>query len=764
MGWVSRAWDNVTDGDNWAALRSGLVDGAAGAATSIYNGGVAVKDGAVAFGGWTKNTAAPWVGNGIAYTAAGAVAVAEEVIIAVPNASRALWNGGAAALDYVGVENDASVGYIQNPNFLGWDRVDEAHQFIDYVDENPGRAAALATQGIINGGTSIVGAMSGLIVDAGRLVVNTADVVLIDGIAVTAGNAGVGIVNLGREDDNKTDYFEREGAARYGSVFATTAGNVKWLNDHIQLKNGIALSRRGLGAVAELGLVNPVVAKIMDGGLEHAGYAFERPQMQINVDENGDRIYGPRKITDASGNEINNPAYANARLVNNPNYGYERGISYGGQALFEVPAFTLMTIGTGGTAGVALAAARTTSLGTKTMSLGARVKDIAARSSVIVDDTVRVIADDGAVLATEGVNTATIAGVNTTTSTGVNAAASTGVNTASTGLNTAASTGLNTASGTANAVNAGVNTATTASAAGAEAATISGRSAEMVHRAQLVGDALKANERAFKATQAGQELTGRAANGAAIADDIVRGNRAGTLLDGSRVTNPFVTSGARALERADAIEYLAKYAQALRNKTAHLDELKDAGVTSGRQFDNAERAVTRAQSNLTRETDRVNFLGSRQPGFVPINEAQARAATHQITERGVLDGIMESYNVGALNGFTHVGDFSRGWFNRAAEGAGAGLAFSMGYKGDKANAEAEAQGVEKLLVDGVGSTLSAPITDDFNGVQASGSGGPTTTEFNNGATAAREPLNDSVIRISLDKDAIAGIKLGHVKL
>lgn len=841
------------DGEWAETRREQQYEAVVAAGDAIVDGAVAVKDGVVAAGTWVADTAAPAVGEGLAYAVA------------------------AGPVGYVaqGVEE-----------LTGWDgtglaaRNDDVHEFYNYVGENPGRALALGTQGVVNGVTSVGGSLVGLVGDVGRIVV--------DDIAYTTiRNIGTGIVNLGMEEGNEFAYRERSSFESFGSALRWTTGTTQWLNDHTQIKDGLAL----------IGLEDSA-----------AYYAFERPEMEIVVDassivyeEDPDGIYilnengqyveapegeqgqysiasfdvirpheNPRQlfvgadgeviegihapsdnpetvIVDADGDVIDtaenprqiavgpdgepiegpnpeqiqgedgaiianpdyipvtmidnpvyegsqeianpdyiagqfidNPDYIETKVILNPNYNYERGISYGGQALFEVPAFVVGTVFTGGALGAGIGVSRTTA----TIARGATlVDDIVRVAASSADDVARVAAsgaDDVVRVAASGADDAA-----RVTAEGTAVAAQGAddgarvVATAAQGTDEGAAVASATSEGATitNAAATGaqsVDEAAALAAASGESVTISTRSAEMVHRAQLVKDALDANNRAFRATQAGEDLTTRATRGATKADEIVQGERAGTFLDGSRVTTPLVTSGARELGHADFIEYLAKYARTLRNKSDELAELTESGASASK-IARAENAVNRAEDALMRELDRVNDLAGRN-GLPRVTTDEALAATFQMTERVVEPGLVNAWNAirgsaadgfsrGAERGFTWVGDFSRGPVNMIMEGGGAGFAYAMGYYGDKANAEATSNSGQAVAVEAVVEGISeerARMNSIFSGIAAEPGSG-TTTEFNNSNNGLRTPLDSPVIQRELPSEAEAGLNAATAK-
>lgn len=828
MGWsLSRAWGELTDGDNWSAIGNGIVDGAAAVGNGIVDGGSAAIT-------WTTDTAYPWVkdtglpavGNGIAYAGAGVVA-------GVENAGAGAINLVAAGADAVGLENDI---YIDNPNLLGWDRVDAAHGFYDYVADNPGRSAALASQGVVNGVTSVSGAIVGLGTDAVRGVWNTGEIIVVDGLVNgVIINGSKGLANMGLEEDEDFEYTELQGAERYDGFFKATVGIPRFLNEHTQMQDFVGLF-----------------------GDDNAFYhAFERPQMEILVDGEGNRIYGanhaeifldqdgnvvedihvpsdnPRTIlVDADGEihdpasnpeqiavgpdgvpidganpaeilgedgemvanpdhipetmianpdyvaprEIDNPDYiegsfaanpdyiADARIVDNPDYNYERGLSYGGQALFEVPAFVAMTVFSGGAAGAVLTTART---GAGVVQKTANV----VRAAIVGpgDEVLRATAEGTETVVTASANaTTTTAGATNATAAGAGLADDTAARVVQ-GATATPTEEVIAATATEGSATV-AHTTTAAAAATTDGLTVSGRSAEMVHRSQLVKDALAANDRAFRAAAVGDDvtLTTRASNGAARADEIVRGERAGTVLDTNahrtaltRGMTSGAETGARVLQRADFIEYLAKPAQALRGKIEKLDELRAAGATEA-NIARAEQAVARAETALAKEVGRVNAVAGRN-GIDEITMAQARAATYQMTDRAALPALAEAWRVGSERGLTWVGDFTRGWFNASIEGGGAGLAFGLGYHGDQANAEAESQTVKGVAAEAAGSTFERGMQDDWVAPSDDEASNTLTAPFTNRATATHIPIEGDIIRVNMDEDAKAALTLGAAK-
>ncbi len=871
--WVSNAWDEVTDLDNYKAAGTAIVDGVVDGAVGTYNAGVAVKD-------WTVDTAYPWVadtavpavGNGIAYAGAGVVAGAENLVIAVPNASRALWNGGAAALDYMGLENDASVPYIENPNILGWDRVDEAHEFYDYVGDNPGRAAALGTQGAINAVTSVGGSIVGLGTDVVRGVWNTGEILVVDGVwnGVII-NGGKAVVNLGLDDDEDFAYTELQGAERYDGVFKATIGIPKFLNDWTQIQDAMpdhsaayyAFQRPEMEITVDASTLefsadpdgayikNPegeyVLAPEDDNGERNGEYSIssfdiirshenprqifigtdgevvegihsagDNPQTilvdadgdaidilseprQFAVGPDGERIEGPnpaeimgddgeaianpdyivptmvanpiyegsREIANpdyVEGEFVDNPDYKEVSIVNNPYYGYERGITYGAQAAVEVPLFVLMTVGTGGTVGAALASGRAVAAKGATL-VDEAVIAVKAVIATPADEAIRggaeavVAGGDEAVRVAAETTTTTANTVGSTTSAGQQVIDDAILAAEGVAKQPAAGVAAGTNTTTATATNTGANAAN-ATAAGSTGSTTT--ALESVRGANLARDAVEISEQTWKPWRPFSTQSRREAR----VDGIVNGERAGAA--GENLPGMRGLTGARAITETDFLQHIARNVTAtpesflgrlwaqtggrlpvisrpsyeLHRAQSRLDGLVARGASPER-ITRAEQAVTRATEKVEEAVERAvtqwNQIAQRNPNIASVTTEEALAATQRLRALSTGQQIIDSAAVGAHS----TGRFMSPGRGLVFEVAGGGGAFALGYYGDKANAESIIQAGQDIAGQSAASTLEQRSQTDLDELArladqiiAEEEAGSTADAFNNGSAPA----------------------------
>ena len=174
-------------------------------------------------------------------------------------AAPAVWNGGAyvIAVSPVGfvARGIEEVGGVDLPDWAGGglaDRNEKAQKWTEdmgtYIADNPGRATALATQGIVNAASSTVGFVG----DIGRAAL----------YEYTTRPLAVGIYNLGMKDDEKSNLLSDT------KFFSWTTG----LNDTLQIKHMF-----DEGSILE------------NDSLETA---FDRVQ-PIIIDENGNEVPNP---------------------------------------------------------------------------------------------------------------------------------------------------------------------------------------------------------------------------------------------------------------------------------------------------------------------------------------------------------------------------------------------------------------------------------------------------------------------------------------
>ena len=274
-------------------------------------------------GTWVVETGAPAVGEGLAWTAA-----------AIP----------ATGYAFRGIEAAT-----------GWDGLGIAEKnrqvesavagFAEYAWENPGRATELVAQGFVNGVTSTVGFVG----DGARMIVTGAGDIVVgvvyDGIIVTASDA---IQSLGSEPGDESWLNRRE------SFFSMT----KAANEAC---GGAFGWSEGLNDVTQF--------------VERIKPEFLADMREFIEDENGDMIENPdymKEIELAEGEEV--PEWA--EIIENENANYERVLLYGGQAVFEVPAFIATAALTGG-GSTAVYAARFGGKGIQTAATLRRVDMVA---------------------------------------------------------------------------------------------------------------------------------------------------------------------------------------------------------------------------------------------------------------------------------------------------------------------------------------------------------------------------------------------------
>ena len=333
------ALEVVEEGAEWVG---GTVLGEDGAKALGWEGaaekGKVVDEALTSAGDWVVNTAAPAVGNGAAWVVASSPAgYAFRGIEAATG-----WDGLGIADKNRQVE-EAVVGFGQ------------------YAWENPGRAGELVAQGFANGVTSTVGFVG----DGARMIVTGAgDLVKNVAYNYTTRHLINGIYSLGAEEGEgplleRQDFFSWTSAANEYSGGAF--GYSTWMNDNTQFVDRI----------------KPEYLADMREFIE---------------DENGDMVENPdymKEIELAEDEEV--PEWA--EIIENKNANYERVLLYGGQAVFEVPAFIATAALTGGT-GTAAYVARFGGKGIQTAATLRRV-DMVADGIQLAQKGVK-LADSGA--------------------------------------------------------------------------------------------------------------------------------------------------------------------------------------------------------------------------------------------------------------------------------------------------------------------------------------------------------------------------------
>ena len=303
---------------------------------------------------WTTETALPAVGN-----------AGEWVATNVPPAHINPIGWAARGIEALGYENDLADKHRRS--------ITGINNFGTYVANNPVRAGQLAVQGFSNGVTSTVG----FIGDGGRMIVSGAYDIgrnVVSGtadLAVAGFKHGVnGLHSLGAEDGagpvfENIDTFaisrSWNEANGNGGFFSTTKswneysggafGYSTWMNDNTQW----AADR-----------IEPEIEAYVD-------------VREFIEDANGDMIENPAynvPVEVEPGTENDLPDHIQSKIIENPNATYERVLLYGGQAVFEVPAFIGVSAFTGGT-GTAAYLARFGGKGIQTAATLRRVDMVA---------------------------------------------------------------------------------------------------------------------------------------------------------------------------------------------------------------------------------------------------------------------------------------------------------------------------------------------------------------------------------------------------
>lgn len=304
---------------------------------------------------WTSETAAPAVVNASEWV----------VVNAVPaHINPVGW--AARGVEALGFENDLADKHRRS--------IEGINNFGTYVYNNPVRAGQLAVQGFSNGVTSTVGFVG----DAGRMIVSGAYDIgrnVVSGtadLAVAGWKHGVnGVYSLGAADgagpvyENIGDTFaitkSWNNANGNGGFFSTTKswneysggafGYSTWMNDNTQW----AADR-----------IEPEIEAYVD-------------VREFIEDANGDMIENPAynvPVDVEPGKEDELPDHIRLKLIVNPDANYERVLLYGGQAVFEIPAFIGVTALTAGT-GTAAYTASITGRGIQTAATLKRVDMVA---------------------------------------------------------------------------------------------------------------------------------------------------------------------------------------------------------------------------------------------------------------------------------------------------------------------------------------------------------------------------------------------------
>ena len=782
MGWgdwsISKAWNNAT---------SAVSNAASSAASAVADAAIAVKDTAVeattqvaarvavSVGG----SEAEWATNRVKMQNAVASAAIESVADTVESSVEVVSNAAVATGGFIGeaamqvaaapVSLVSDAEWAEKRASAQWEGVKGAGNavagFAEYAWDNPARASALVTQGVVNGVTSAGGAVVGLATDAVRL-----------GYQGTVGNvialgteALEGIHNLGLDETGHADFKaplqaydwdkirdpENGGVGSFfGEVFQSTVGVPEWLNKHTQIKDGVEWLHENTALDdAQNWMSEKTNGFVPDA--EGVLDAWQGPKRDIwghtyLMDENGDAIL------DENG-EKQHLFEDDAKTIPlmgdipNPDYGYERTLLYGGQAAFEIPAFVVSITATGGVAGFAWAGRGAKVVGT-VARVGGKADDVArvvASGATKVDDAARVIAgvsDDVAKVATNTADdVAKVAAANVDDAVRIGAGASDDV--------------AKVAAANADEVGDGL-------AKGF-------RSAESVRRTQLADDAIefqtKANKLRDKIAKLDDvadankiaSLEAKAAKLESKAEGILAGQRGSSIISGRTSL-----AGKRVAAQQDLLETLAKPAAKFRDKFDELEKLKAAGITSGSKFDKAQKAVDAAEEVLMNKLKNANQLASRVDGLEQISDEAAKAARYLVQDMKLGERLATGFNTGSQRGFRHVGDFTQGGvrsFNFGAEMTGASLAFGLGYHSDNKRQEAEAeqragtsstmavQGVTDTIDEG-SSKVDAYLKSLGSQYQESAapSDGVNTDTFNNRSNGTVTPLDKPITVDSSD--------------
>ncbi len=488
---------------------------------------------------------------------------------------------------------------------------------------------------------------------------------------------------------------------------------------------------------------------------------------------------GQLSMTGENGSTTNNVTLDLDR-INNPHATYERIMLYSGQAIFEVPAFIGVSVLSGGTASALYAA--------KWGGTGVRVAQTvnAIRRADLVVDALRHTSKLQKVLKPlEEANTLLKA-----------------ARTASRQLdNVGSALGKSADEMAALAGKSADEIAELTGKSADEILALTGKSAdEISEMAQKASQVPQLTQRVSAATET-LENASRATNNAAKADNIVQGNRAGSLGDNAMRAVPggkSIATGASKITQSDVMEYLGKYADELRTATTKLDELTEAGGASQRALNSAQNAVNKASGRLDDALHDVNMLTrNAENGLTRVSREVAETATRTTEDLSGLantgNRITRNIELGAYRGWR----FSDPMRSPIIEAAGVTGAFGLGYYMDVKQAEA---GLEMSKASAAGKIESETERNNeidaemraieeemrqqgtFNGQPTDGSlrdqfspqgtlngqgsgandghdnSGDTSNTFNNRSTGTVTPLNNPVIVLEVPDDVARNLE------
>ncbi len=259
----------------------------------------------------------------------------------------------------------------------------DIYNFGKYVSENPGRASALAGQGIINGATSITGFVGDVVWNGGTYIATT-----------LPANTYIAIHNAGLDEGEvKAEYAKNPlHLGKQDSMFGLT----DTLVEAGQIKN-IAF---GVGAVADgmRDAANKTTNFVTTTALNYEENPLHLgPQNRLALAQGakafiedipafGD-IQAMIEVKDGNGNTI---------TVENPNAGYERGLQYGPQIATETVAFMFVTGGLGAAWGLVRGGGKTAQVAIN------QTDDVIRGTQTIASETAIQLSDDAPKVIAEG--------------------------------------------------------------------------------------------------------------------------------------------------------------------------------------------------------------------------------------------------------------------------------------------------------------------------------------------------------------------------
>ena len=551
--------------------------------------------------------------------------------------------------------------------------------FTVYAVNNPGRAAALITQGVTNAVTSTVGFVG----DVGRAVVWD----------YTLHPLAMATYNLGADAEDKVDLLPDR------KFFAWTEG----LNEACQIKN------------------------MFDEGswLEHEGLAKAFGRIEPYIEQQArDPETGELLFDEATGKPL-------MEMVENPNANYERVLLYGPQAVAEVGIIVVTSAFTAGAGGAAYAAARGSSL----------IRTGAAIASKIpgATRTAEAVMTAGRFVATTGKTVANAPVINIATGTVVKTAEIGGKTVRLAGNAVAKVPGVKPLGRALGKVDdaRGLGRATDVrhldeakdaveaveklqrlQARNARTAFGEWRNGRLVARQERNVERLLttghrtrpglfvANARASRIEtklQKAKEALERLKTGGGSADDIAKAEKQIEKLTAKldNLHRPVTMSA------DDASELTRRAREKLTRLENELETLRNTPGASARQIEKAEKAVEKAQKAFDKAKEPIEALAQRQgAGSIP-----ATPAPRGVPEMGYLTNVWETGRIGWNRGIRFA-DPVRSPVVEATMGTGA---FGIGVYFDQKNAAEESTKTSDMLREGLkaGDAESKREADDM---------------------------------------------------